>query len=106
VVSNLLSNAVKYSPSGGEVHVLLRNEQDAGGNWATISVADSGIGIPASDLPHIFERFHRAANTAGRIKGTGLGLTSALRIVEQQGGTITVTSVEGVGSTFVVRLPL
>lgn len=106
VVGNLLSNAIKYSPAGGKVRVQLRREHDVAGDWAQLSVADQGIGIPSADLPHIFERFHRAANTVGRIRGTGLGLTSALRVVEQQGGTLEVVSVEGEGSTFTMRLPL
>jgi signal transduction histidine kinase len=71
-----------------------------------IAVSDSGIGIPAADLPRIFERFHRAANAAGQIHGTGLGLASVQRIVEQHGGSIMVRSVEGEGSTFTLRLPL
>lgn len=106
VVGNLLSNAVKYSPAGGPIVVAVRREQDERGLWATLSVADRGVGIPAADLPQIFDRFHRAANIAGTIKGTGLGLTSARRIVEQHGGSISVVSVEGEGSVFTVRLPL
>jgi PAS domain S-box-containing protein len=105
-LSNLLSNAVKYSPHGGEIRVTLSREQDERGAWAAIAVSDQGIGIPAADLPLIFERFHRAANAAGQIHGTGLGLASVQRIVEQHGGQITVASVEGRGSTFTMRLPL
>jgi PAS domain S-box-containing protein len=106
LIVNLLSNAVKYSPLGGVVGVSVGREQHAGRSWATVRVADSGIGIPADDLPHIFERFHRAANTTGQIKGTGLGLTSAHHIVAQHGGSIGAESVEGQGSTFTVRLPM
>ena len=69
-------------------------------------MADHGIGIPSDDLPHIFERFRRASNVAGQIAGSGLGLAGARDIVEQHGGTISVRSEEGRGSTFVVRLPL
>ena len=69
-------------------------------------VQDQGIGVPAADLPHIFERFHRAANVSGRMPGTGLGLPGARDIVEQHGGEISVQSEEGHGSTFTVRLPL
>jgi PAS domain S-box-containing protein len=105
-LSNLLSNAVKYSPDGGDITVTLGREQGDTGAWATIAVNDSGIGIPAADLSRIFERFHRAANAAGQIHGTGLGLASVQRIVEQHGGSITVTSAEGEGSTFTLRLPL
>lgn len=106
VVGNLLSNALKYSPNGGTISVTVRRQEGDGGAWAALSVADSGMGIPAADLPRVFEGFHRAANTAGQIKGTGLGLTSARRIVEQHGGTIDVASIEGAGSVFTVRLPL
>jgi signal transduction histidine kinase len=73
---------------------------------ALLIVRDEGVGIPQDDLPHIFGRFRRAANTVGRFAGTGLGLASARELVELHGGTITVESEEGQGSTFVVRLPL
>jgi signal transduction histidine kinase len=69
-------------------------------------VRDQGIGIPAADLPRVFERFHRAGNVAGRIAGAGIGLAAARQIVEQHGGTISVERREGAGSTFAVRLPL
>jgi signal transduction histidine kinase len=64
------------------------------------------VGIPADDLPHIFERFHRGRNVQGRIAGTGLGLWGSCRIVEQHGGSIDIDSVEGRGTTVTVRLPL
>ena len=103
VLGNLLSNAVKYSPEGGIITVKVMKEGD---QWAVLSVEDQGVGIPADDLPHIFDRFHRAANIAGQIKGSGLGLASAHQIIKQHGGTITVTSQQGKGATFIVRLPL
>jgi signal transduction histidine kinase len=106
VVANLLSNAVKYSPGGGHITVQVAREDEAAGLQAVIAVRDEGVGIPAADVPLIFERFHRAGNIAGRIKGTGIGLASVRRIVEQHGGTISVDSQEGAGSTFTVRLPL
>jgi signal transduction histidine kinase len=117
VVSNLLDNAIKYSPRGGLVRIRLMREppgervdHDDGAvwpsHWAVLSVEDNGIGIPAADLPHTFERFHRAANVADRFPGTGLGLAGARQIVEQHGGTIAVTSEEGKGTTVTVRLPL
>lgn len=102
VLANLLSNAVKYSPEGGEIAVQVEQEGDG---WVLIRVRDQGIGIPAADLPHIFERFHRAAN-AGQASGSGVGLASAMAIVEQHGGSIRAESQEGEGATFVVRLPL
>jgi signal transduction histidine kinase len=69
-------------------------------------VGDEGVGIPQYDLPHIFDRFRRGANAVGRFAGTGLGLASARELVELHGGTISVESEEGKGSTFVVRLPV
>jgi len=106
VVDNVLSNALKFSPDGGEVRVCVGREPSAGEPVAVIAVTDRGVGVPAADLPHIFERFQRAGNVAGRIEGAGIGLASARHIVEQHGGNITVESVEGAGSTFTVRLPL
>jgi signal transduction histidine kinase len=105
VLDNLLSNAIKYSPSGGEVDVRLEAVETSSARWAVVRVIDRGIGIPAADRPHIFERFHRARNV-GRVVGTGIGLAGAARIVEQHGGRIEVESQEGQGSTFSVWLPL
>jgi PAS domain S-box-containing protein/excisionase family DNA binding protein len=105
VVSNLLSNAIKYSPAGGTITVGVAREEADGGVWATLTVLDEGIGIPAADLPHIFERFHRGSNVAGRMRGVGIGLAGSKQIVEQHGGAITVASVEGTGTTVTVRLP-
>lgn len=102
VIANLLSNAVKYSPAGGPITVTVASE---GIDWAVVRVRDEGVGIPAADLPHIFERYQRGANVAGRIAGTGIGLAGARQIVELHGGTIAVESVEGQGSDFTVRLP-
>jgi hypothetical protein len=101
VVENLVSNALKYSPAGGNVTITLAGEGDGA---AMLSVSDRGVGIPAADQPHVFERFQRAGNVGG-IRGTGLGLASVKQIVEQHGGTISVESEEGQGSTFTVRLP-
>lgn len=98
---NLVSNAVKYSPDGGRVTIGLTVD----GDDVRISVSDQGIGIPPADLPLVFQRFHRAANVAGRMNGIGLGLTSVLRAVEAHGGRIEVSSVEGEGTTFTIHLP-
>ena len=106
VVGNLLSNALTYGPAGSPIVVRLGLEAGAGGPQALIAVRDEGIGIPAADLPHIFDRFRRAGNAAGHSQGTGIGLASARGIVEQHGGTIAVESSEGAGATFTVRLPL
>jgi signal transduction histidine kinase len=69
-------------------------------------VRDEGVGIPAPDLPHVFDRFRRGGNVAGAITGAGIGLSAARQIVEQHGGTISVESTEGIGSTFTIRLPI
>jgi signal transduction histidine kinase len=102
VLANLLSNAIKYSPAEGEITIVVGRD----GPWAVLEVRDQGIGIPAQDLPNIFERFHRAENVAAKIPGTGIGLAAVREIVEQHGGSISVRSREGVGTTFTVRLPL
>ncbi len=106
VVGNLLNNAIKYSPVGGTITISLFQEHEEASNWAVLALQDQGIGIPAADLPHIFEPFRRADNSKGKIQGTGVGLTSAAQIIEQHAGTITVESEEGVGTLFTIRIPL
>jgi PAS domain S-box-containing protein len=106
VIRNMLDNAIKYSPAGGDVIVRAYAEEDSTGTWAVLAIEDRGIGIPAADLPFVFDRFHRGGNVAGRIAGSGIGLTGAQQIVAQHGGVITVQSREGEGSTFTLRLPL
>jgi signal transduction histidine kinase len=104
VIDNLISNALKYSPDGGEINIKL--DRDPGDpNLVCLVVIDHGIGIPASDLPHIFDRYRRAGNTAV-ITGTGIGLAGSRQIVEQHGGRIEVKSNEGAGSSFAVVLPV
>jgi PAS domain S-box-containing protein len=102
VVDNLLSNAIKYSPDRGTVAVTVARERE----HAVIAVQDQGLGIPAADLPHIFERFRRGTNVTGRIEGTGIGLAGVKQIVEQHGGGVAIDSKEGEGTTVTVRLPL
>jgi signal transduction histidine kinase len=102
VLDNLLGNAVKYSPDGGEIAVRVWRD----GEWAALSVADRGLGVPEADRSRIFERFERGRNVDGRISGSGVGLAFVRQVVEQHGGTVAVESEEGVGSTFTVRLPL
>lgn len=104
VVLNLVNNALKYSPGGGTVTVRVAPAGD-NTDWALLEVADEGIGIPATDLPRIFERYRRARNV-GQIGGTGLGLTGAKQMVERHGGTISLMSEEGRGTTVTVLLPL
>jgi PAS domain S-box-containing protein len=100
IFGNLLSNAVKYSPLGGAV--MFRVHCD--GSGTVMSVSDEGIGIPAEELPHLFESFHRASNV-GTIQGTGLGLAIAKNAVDKHGGTITVESRPGEGTRFTIRFP-
>lgn len=111
VVGNLLSNAIKYSPGGGAVLVDIEEAPEGGAEdgtrWAVLRVKDEGIGIPAGDKERIFEWFVRGENVERTdIKGTGIGLAGARQIVERHGGSITVESEEGRGSTFTVRLPM
>src|SRR5262249_55722672 len=93
-VANLLSNAVKYSPGGGEGRVPVARGDDRA--TAVLAVADDGVGIPAADLPHVFERFFRAENVDARFPGTGLGLASVRQIVQGMAGSVAVDSREGV----------
>jgi signal transduction histidine kinase len=106
LLANLVSNAVKYSPEGGEVTLTIRMETEAGEPWAVLTVQDRGVGIPATDLPHVFERFRRGRNVEGHIGGTGIGLAAVRQMVQQHGGQVTVESQEGCGTTVTVRLPL
>jgi signal transduction histidine kinase len=103
VVANLLGNAIKFTPRGGSVRVEVRGERDAS---ATITVADTGIGIDPSELPRIFDRFFRGSRASeARGSGSGLGLAIVRSIVEMHGGTVTVESRLGAGATFRVVLP-
>ncbi len=102
---NLLSNAVKFTPRGGGITVRVE-VTPPGGEFVQIVVCDTGIGIAAREIPHIFDRFYQAENGGTTIhEGTGIGLALANELVELHGGSIAVTSEEGVGTTFVVRLP-
>jgi two-component system, OmpR family, sensor kinase len=104
VFINLVANSIQYTPQGGDVYISLEHIKDQ----ARVIVRDTGPGIPAEDLPHIFERFYRAekSRTRGRSTGFGLGLSIANWIVEKHGGRIEVVSQEGKGTTFAVWLPL
>ena len=106
VLGNLLSNAVKYSPSGTPILVTVGREDGPDGPLAVLAVADQGMGIPEADLPHIFDWYRRAGNVRREISGAGIGLASVRQIVQQHHGTVHVTSTEGAGSTFTLRLPL
>jgi PAS domain S-box-containing protein len=103
VVVNLLGNAVKFTPDGGSVDLSV----DVVAGMARISVTDSGIGIPADELPRLFERFFRSRISQEQaIKGTGIGLWMVKQIVEAHGGVIGLSSTEGQGTTVSVELPL
>ena len=106
VLENLLSNAAKYSPENGLIDVEVTRDEIDGAAWAVLTVSDHGVGIPPDDLPYVFEWFHRAGNVSGQISGTGIGLASARYIIEQHGGSIDVSSTEGEGATFTLRLPV
>ena len=102
VVTNLVSNAICYNRPGGSVRVHVTAQPDA----AVLSVSDTGQGIAADDLPHLFERFYRTDRARSSVAGrTGLGLAITRAIVDAHGGTITVHTVLGQGSTFTVSLP-
>jgi heavy metal sensor kinase len=106
LVNNLLDNAIKYTPAGGTVAVAVVHDRKVGA--CELRVCDTGPGIPAADLPHIFQRFYRADKSRGREQGqggTGLGLSICQAIAEAHGGAITAESRPGGGATFVVRLP-
>jgi heavy metal sensor kinase len=105
MLSNLLSNAIKFTPPGGTIDVTVARE----GEEAEIRIADSGQGIPAEHLPHIFDRFYRVRGPneqASPEKGLGLGLSFVAWIVKAHGGTVDVNSEPGRGTTFRIRLPL
>lgn len=109
-MANVLGNALKYSRPGSPV--VLSTERE--GRWTVLRVRDRGAGIPAGDLARIpagelasvCEPFYRASNVAHRFPGSGLGLASVRRVVEAHGGSISVDSEVGVGTTITLRLPL
>jgi len=103
VFYNLIENGIHYTPAGGSVTIAITRQQQ----WAVITVTDTGIGIAAADLPHIFERFYRVeASRSRHCGGAGLGLSIVSALVRQHHGEIEVKSAPGQGSTFTVLLPL
>src|SRR5262249_41244148 len=102
IVLNLLSNAFKFTLEG-EIRVTIERQAD----FAVLRVSDTGIGISEAELPHMFERFHRIKHTKARTyEGTGIGLALVNELVRLHGGSVSVTSSEGRGTTFTVSLPL
>ncbi|HEX4836146.1 MAG TPA: ATP-binding protein [bacterium] len=99
---NLVENALRHTPRGGEVRITMRDA----GDGVRMSVADTGKGIAAEDLPHVFDHFYRADPSRARSSGgTGLGLAIVKSLVEAHRGRVTVESSVGAGSTFTVTLP-
>ena len=123
VISNLLSNAIKFTPGQGKVLVTIHEIDDdfrptplgdgtddltpyVAHDWAEIRVSDTGTGIPAEEVAHVFDRFHQVdTSTTRRHEGTGIGLALTKELVTLHGGSIHVESEEGFGTTFIVRLP-
>jgi signal transduction histidine kinase len=99
-LTNLVSNAIKFSPDGGVVELRLSHD----GSAIAIAVHDTGAGIPADELPLIFEKYRRG-RASGAVEGSGLGLFIVRSVVDAHGGAVDVASELGVGSTFTVRLP-
>jgi signal transduction histidine kinase len=114
VLGNLISNAIKYDPDGGPIEIVVernnnppfRPDDASALEWATVTVRDAGIGIPASVQQRLFERFFRAPNAKGKVSGMGLGLYITREIVTRHGGYLWLESTEGQGSVFGVALPL
>lgn len=102
ILNNVLSNAFKYTRRGDGIAVSLALD----GNQVVISVNDTGIGIPKKELPYVFERFYRAANTTNKRSGTGIGLYLAKHYVEQHGGSLVLETEEGQGTRVHISLPL
>ena len=99
IFGNRLSNAIKYSPQGGEIRFRVAREATR----VVFEISDRGIGIPAAEIGHLFESFHRASNV-GNIQGTGLGLAIVKSSVDLHGGQIHVYSEPGRGTSFTVKL--
>jgi signal transduction histidine kinase len=99
-LSNLLDNALKFTPTGGQIEVGAKKDEDSAVVW----VDDTGVGISAEDFPHIFKRFYRGREHQD--EGSGLGLAIVESIVQAHGGEVQVESTPGEGAQFTIRLPL
>lgn len=104
ILNNLIANAIRHSSPGGTIRVKTALEGDA--HWFYLSVRDEGEGIPAADLPHIFDRFFQGSHASGRVGASGLGLTLVRDLVRLMGGELKVESTEGKGSLFAILLPI
>jgi len=102
VITNLLHNAIKFTPRNGMITIRLTRDD----RFCFIRIKDTGIGIPEEDLPNVFERFYRADKSRELVEGSGIGLTIVKNFVKLNGGTISVTSTVGKGSTFTVKFNL
>jgi signal transduction histidine kinase len=104
VIDNLLSNAIKFTPEGGEISLTCQGGEE----FVVIHMKDNGPGIPPEERERIFERFYQVdkARTGGGARGYGLGLAISKQIVETHGGSLSLSSEDGVGGHFVVKLPL
>lgn len=103
IMLNLLSNAIKFSNEGGSVYVNISDGEE----YVTISVEDTGIGIPADKLEYVFERFRQVDNSLTRAyEGSGIGLSLVKSLIEMHGGTIAIMSILGKGTKFIIRLPI
>ncbi len=107
VLDNLITNALRYTPEGGEIVLKTARQEKEGHTWATLTVQDTGIGIPEKELPFIFDRFYRGETPRNlQIRGTGLGLAIVKELVTLHGGEVEVQSEPHKGSAFTIWLPL
>lgn len=106
VLRNLLNNALTHTPSGGKISITIAPDPAAPAEWLCVTVSDTGSGIPAADLPHIFERFYRADPSRNRATGgAGLGLTIVRQLVQAHGGSVWAESTLGHGTTIGLKVP-
>ena len=103
IVSNLLTNSLKFTPPGGAVRLSVGPD---GGGMAAITVSDTGIGIPADELPHVTERFYRGVRSAEMATGSGIGLTIVAELVHAHNGQLDIASAPGTGTLATVTLPV
>jgi two-component system, OmpR family, sensor histidine kinase BaeS len=103
IVSNLLTNSLKFTPPGGAVRLSVGPD---GGGMAAITVSDTGVGIPAEELPHVTERFYRGVRSAEMATGSGIGLTIVAELVHAHNGQLDIASAPGTGTLVTVTLPV